>query len=50
MAKLSTETVMDLQAAEDYGRQWGVCCVCGAVLTNPESIERGIGPICGGRL
>lgn len=24
----------------------GVCCVCGRELTNPESIERGIGPIC----
>jgi hypothetical protein len=24
----------------------GVCCRCGRPLTNPESIERGIGPFC----
>lgn len=24
----------------------GVCCRCGRSLTNPESIERGIGPVC----
>ena len=24
----------------------GVCCLCGKKLTNPESIERGIGPQC----
>lgn len=24
----------------------GICCRCGRSLTNPESIERGIGPYC----
>lgn len=24
------------------------CCVCGRLLTNPNSVIRGIGPICGG--
>lgn len=24
----------------------GACCACGRQLTDPESIERGIGPIC----
>lgn len=27
----------------------GKCCVCGRPLTNPESIEMGIGPECAGR-
>lgn len=33
-------------AAEAYGKETGVCCVCNAPLTNKVSIERGIGPIC----
>jgi hypothetical protein len=27
----------------------GSCCCCGRLLTNPESVRLGIGPICGGR-
>lgn len=33
-------------AAEAYGIETGTCCICNAQLTNKESIERGIGPIC----
>lgn len=33
-------------AAEAYGIETGTCCICNATLTNKESIERGIGPIC----
>lgn len=33
------------QAAE-FGKLYGVCCICSARLTNEESIERGIGPVC----
>lgn len=29
-----------------YGQQTGSCCCCGRELTNQESIELGIGPIC----
>lgn len=35
-----------LEAAILYGKQTGVCSCCGRELTNPESIELGIGPIC----
>lgn len=31
------------------GLQTGICCCCGAKLTNAESVELGIGPICRGR-
>ena len=33
-------------AAESYGIDTGICCVCNATLTNEESISLGIGPIC----
>lgn len=36
------------QAASDYGHQIGKCGICSRTLTNPESIERGIGPVCAG--
>lgn len=36
-------------AAIDYGRQLGRCSVCNRELTNPESIDAGIGPICAGK-
>lgn len=41
-----------LTAAEaaEYGKLYGVCCVCGRVLTNEQSISEGIGPICSGRI
>lgn len=44
--KLSAATVMSIEQAEAYGKMFGVCASCGRVLTNPVSIERGIGPIC----
>ena len=36
-------------AAVLHGRASGRCSVCGADLTNPASIERGLGPICAGK-
>lgn len=33
-------------AAVAYGKRFGMCCICGAGLTNHASIDRGIGPIC----
>lgn len=38
------------RAMLDYGQQIGSCGHCGRTLTNPESIERGIGPICAGKM
>ena len=34
------------KAAEAYGMRTGECCICARTLTNKESIDRGIGPIC----
>jgi len=33
-------------AAIAYGMKYSSCSICGLELTNPESIKRGIGPIC----
>lgn len=46
---LTADMLMTLDQAKAWGRETGTCCSCGALLTNPESIEDGIGPICGGR-
>lgn len=35
-----------LEAAVAYGRETGTCACCGRQLTDPKSVERGIGPVC----
>jgi len=41
------EAVADPEAAAvAHGKQTGSCSCCGRELTDPNSIERGIGPIC----
>lgn len=47
---LSERTLMTLDEAKEFGALYGTCCVCARTLTNEESIEAGIGPVCGGRL
>ena len=46
---LSPNTLMTKEDAALYGKMYGVCANCGALLTNEDSIERGIGPICAER-
>lgn len=29
-----------------YGKQFGICAVCGRDLSDEESVQRGIGPVC----
>lgn len=43
---LSEETAMTLEEAKEFGALYGTCCVCARTLTNEESIEAGIGPVC----
>ena len=49
---LNSLTKEDVQTQVDRIEFWheGRCCVCGRKLTVPESIESGIGPVCGGRI
>jgi hypothetical protein len=37
---------LSLEDAQAFGKLYGWCCCCGRRLTNEESIELGIGPIC----
>lgn len=38
------------QAMLDYGLQSGVCGRCSSPLSDPQSLARGIGPVCAGKL
>lgn len=40
---------MSLEDAKRFGQIYGVCCKCGATLTDEDSIAAGIGPVCGKR-
>lgn len=46
---LTSDMLMTLDQAMAFGVQFGVCCICAKRLTKPESIDKGIGPICEGR-
>lgn len=48
--RLDEETRMTLEDAIAFGKATGHCCVCGTKLTNPASIEAGIGPVCAKKL
>ena len=44
--KLDASMKMTLEQATQYGALYGVCCNCGRTLTDENSIEAGIGPVC----
>lgn len=44
--QLSADTLMTLEDAQEFGRLYGMCCKCGATLTDESSIAAGIGPVC----
>jgi hypothetical protein len=35
------------ERGEELSLQIGACCVCGRTLTDPKSVRKGIGPVCG---
>jgi hypothetical protein len=43
---LDETTKLTLEKAKELGHLYGICCICGATLTNESSIEAGIGPVC----
>lgn len=47
--KLSATDKMTLDEAKAFGVETGLCCVCGAFLTDPKSVAVGIGPVCAKR-
>lgn len=50
ITKLKPGMRMDLDDIKKHGKETGTCLVCGRELTNPDSIEAGIGPVCASRL
>jgi hypothetical protein len=49
MKVLTLADKMTLAEAKEWGALYGTCCVCGRTLTNEQSIEAGIGPVCAGK-
>lgn len=47
--QLRPEEKLTQEQAAEFGKLYGVCCLCGRTLTNEESIAAGIGPICAGK-
>ena|SRR6478609_6317841 len=47
---LTARDRLSLEEAKRLGKLWEFCIVCGAELTDPKSIDAGIGPVCGGRV
>lgn len=41
---------LSIEEAAKFGRMTGTCAVCARRLDVPESVERGIGPVCFGRM
>jgi hypothetical protein len=48
--RLRPDQRLTLEDAKAFGDLYGMCCVCGRVLTDEKSIAAGIGPICAGRI
>lgn len=46
---LRADERLTLAQLEEWGLSTGVCAICGRLLSTPESVARGIGPICAGR-
>jgi len=46
---LALENRITLEQASEFGIRTGVCAICGIPLTNLDSLERGIGPVCARR-
>lgn len=47
---LKNAEALTLEVAKQMGAHYGICVICGATLTDPESVERGIGPICADKI
>lgn len=50
MSSLQPEDRLTLSQAAALGKEWHRCMVCGRELTNEDSIDRGIGPVCATKL
>lgn len=49
-ASVATLSPLSIEEAAALGHMHGICVVCAKRLTDPESVQRGIGPVCIKRL
>lgn len=49
LRKLTSAHRLTLEQAQEFGQIYGMCCCCGATLTDETSIANGIGPVCAKR-
>mgnify|MGYP003576128223 CR=1 FL=1 len=50
VTRLDPQRKLRLDEAQAWGRKTGTCCNCYAKLTDPKSVERGLGPVCAKRI
>jgi hypothetical protein len=50
IGRLAGAVPADKDMIATFGRATGICGICGALLSDPASIERGIGPVCATRV
>lgn len=48
--RLTEDMKLTEERASAFGRITGQCLICGRTLTDPSSIDRGIGPVCASRM
>lgn len=46
LRKITPSDRLGVEQAKALGVQYGFCVVCGILLTDPKSVEQGIGPVC----
>lgn len=46
MSKIKADMKLTIDDAAAFGHHNGYCAICGLELSNPESVARGIGPVC----
>lgn len=49
LRNLTDDTLLSFEDAVRFGQLYGACAVCGRLLTDEDSIQRGIGPVCAKR-
>jgi hypothetical protein len=46
VSQLRAQERITINQAKEFGHLHGFCMVCGKTLTDPKSVEQGIGPVC----
>lgn len=47
--RLTTSDLVSVEEVRAFGLRTGMCAICGRTLTDPASVQKGIGPICEGK-